>query len=355
MRMGMIFESLVTAAMLLIAPSAFAATTVPVGTLSHLQQQFDDLGAPLQTLTLPNGRTLHYSDTGETGWRPVLFIGGTGTSARAVGMVDYLRSMRRVLKLRFIVVERNGFGDTPFDAKWGYGDYVADIAAVLDKVAIRRFALLGISGGGPYAAHIAAAMPDRIISVHLMAAVARLTAPQLDCSQSRGQLAKTLAGTVQNPRIWWHLPGDSPALAIPGFADRAFEEGARAFFVRGQMGDPLPEAAELLRYCEAPADVSNVKAPVFLYHGAKDMQVVPANARYWQAHFGGKVTLREYAEGRHDVQYRHWDQALLDLAGFGDLLLVCNRGRSRALPSVKAQSVLAAGGTLGLCVWQRSR
>ena len=72
----------------------------------------------MQALKGPGGRTIHYADTGEAGFRPVLFVGGTGTSACAFGMTEFLKSMRVQLKLRLITVERNGFGDTALTPGW---------------------------------------------------------------------------------------------------------------------------------------------------------------------------------------------------------------------------------------------
>ncbi|MGH6910495.1 MAG: hypothetical protein ACREEG_09935, partial [Phenylobacterium sp.] len=67
-----------------------AAEPPSVARVGAIQDRFDPLGPPVQALTLPNGRTVHYADTGEVGWRPVLFVGGTGTSARAFLMTEFL-------------------------------------------------------------------------------------------------------------------------------------------------------------------------------------------------------------------------------------------------------------------------
>ena len=51
--------------------------------------------------------------------------------------------MRRDLKLRFITVERNGFGQTEFDDSLTMTDYVSDVETVLSHLQIDRFALFG--------------------------------------------------------------------------------------------------------------------------------------------------------------------------------------------------------------------
>jgi pimeloyl-ACP methyl ester carboxylesterase len=351
----MIRRALLLALALIAAPARAEAPSV--AHLPALPSRFDPIGPPVVALPGAKGRTLHYADTGEAGWRPVLYIGGTGTSARAMLMTGYLDTLRRQLHLRLISVERNGFGDTAFDPAWSLADYADDVRTVLDHLAIERFALVAISGGGPYAAHVAAALGPRVISLHFAAALAdRLVGDGVNCDMSAGQVAHALAPTVQNPQIWWGFPQTSPTNAIPGFAERAQDEGARAFFIRGQMGDAAPEAAEMQRYCRARlADLApalgKVAAPVFTYYGSADHAVGPTNALFWQTRLGGPVTVRDYPGEGHDVQYRHWDQILIDLSGLAGSgpqarRLVCLHGRAQLLPPARA-----AGGVNGLCVW----
>ena len=345
-------KRLALALLALMSAIAHAGTSVPAPPASF-QTRFDPMGAAVQSLAV-KGRTVHYADTGEAGWRPVLFIGGTGTSARAFLMTGYLETLRRQLHLRLITVERNGFGDTPYDPAWTYDDYVGEVAAVLDHLGAARFGMVAISGGGPYAAHIGSAMPDRLISVHMAAAFANVPSGELDvCGHATPEIAKGLAATVDNPQAWWGYPPSSPTHQIAGFSDRAFDEGARTFFIRGQMGDPTPEAAEMKRYCaQALPVLSTVKAPLFTYYGDADKLVVPANGSVWRAGFGGPVTARDYAGEGHDVQYRHWDQILIDLAGFGGRQLVCTKGKARLLPARQAKRAVAGGGRMGLCMWR---
>ena len=323
-----------------------------IGRIGPIQDRFDAIGAPLKSLTLPNGRTIHYIDTGEAGWRPVLFIGGTGTSARAFEMTEFLQTLRRQLKLRVIAVERNGFGETALTPGWSYGNYVDEVRTVLGHLGATRFSAVAISGGGPYLAHIAAAMPEQLISVHMLAAATRRPAADPVCTLSSAALADLIRSTIQNPAAWWAFPTTSPTHNIPGFTERARDEGARAFFIRGQMGDPAPQVAEAKRYCDPVADVSRVGAPVFIYQGTADLSVPMASADYWRTHFPNVARMRVYAGEGHDIQYRHWDQVLVDISGHSDLTVICAKGRSRAVPEARAQALMKSGASLGTCAWR---
>jgi pimeloyl-ACP methyl ester carboxylesterase len=343
MRIGWLFTPLAIAAA---APLLADAPSVP--SIGPIQNGFDEFGPAVQSLKLPSGRTIHYTDTGYVGGRTVLFIGGTGTSARAAGMTDFLGTLRRQLKLRFIVVERNGFGDTEFAPDWGYKDYAAEVQAVLDRLGVTRFAGIAISGGGPYMAAVAGAMPERVISVHMLATAATNPSGK-QCKVPLGALTKAVQADVQNPQRWWAFPANSPTHRIPGYADRAFEEGARTFFIRGQMGDATPEAAEMLRYCGPAPDVSKVTAPVYIYHGGEDPLVRLDQPEYWRSHYPNVAAFNVYPGEAHDVQYRHWDQVLIELAGFAGQTVVCDAGQSKVVPAKNVSKPM----TLGICAWAK--
>ena len=333
---------------LLLAAIAVPALAKPIAFPDH----FDSIGTPLANLKTSEGRTVHYTDTGEAGWTPMLFIGGVGTSARAPELVAFLDTLRRRLKVRIVAVERNGLGDTAFDPAWTFADYTSEVQQVLQRLGIGRFALVAISGGGAYAGHIAAAMPERITSWHMLAAIASAPAESPVCKADAATLEAMLDQQVGAPRTFWAMPPEGVAAKVPGFADRAADEGAHAYFIAGQHGDARAVAREYHRFCDAPAAVAAFPAPAYFYYGEADKLVPPAQGEYWAARVAGKVTFRRYPGEGHDVQYRHWDQLLLDVAGHGGETLVCAQGRARLLPGLVEPAHLPKGTTLGICAWQ---
>lgn len=312
---------------------------------------FDSIGTPLQSMKTREGRIVHFTDTGEAGWTPMLFIGGVGTSARAPELVAFLDSLRRHLKVRIIAVERNGLGDTAFDPNWTIDDYKSEVRQVLDRLGIQRFALVAISGGGAYAGHIAAAMPDRVTSWHMLAAIASAPTTSPICAADEATLRSQLAPLVAAPRRFWDMPPNGVAGIVPGFVDRAADEGARAFFIAGQQGDVRGIAREYHRFCDAPAPVTAFPAPAFFYYGEADPLVPPSDGAYWASRVAANVTFHRYPGEGHDVQYRHWDQVLLDVAGYGDRTLVCKRGHARMMKLQEVATALTSGATLGICAW----
>lgn len=338
-------KALIAAVALLAAAPAGAKDIV-------FPDHFDPIGTPVAALALPSGRTVHYTDTGEAGWKPMLFIGGAGTSGRAAELVAFLDTMRRRLKLRIITVERNGFGDSAYNPGWTFADYVGDVRAVLGQLKVPRFALVAISGGGAYAGHVAAAMPERLTSWHMLAAISGLGGSSALCGQDEAALATALKPQVGAPRVWWDLPRDGVSAKVRGFADRTADEGAHAFFIAGQGGDPRGMAAEYRRFCQAPAPATRVTAPAFFYYGEADHTVPPAQGEVWAKMARGPVTFRRYPHEGHDTQYRHWDQVLLDVAGVKGTL-VCRNGTARVQPGAINPARLPKGASLGVCAWQK--
>jgi non-heme chloroperoxidase len=276
------------------------------------QRSFDPVPiepGPIRVLDGPDGRRLRYLDLGAAKWTPFVFFGGLATSVGAFGLTEFGRRTRESLSLRAISVERNGLGETPLEPGLGYPAAVDDVLSVLGALGIDRFSLVAISGGGPFAAALAARTPERVRSLHLASAAAGALAGTHGDAPARLADIATLAG---NPAAMWEFPAQSPVHAIPGFMDAARAEGIRALPPgRGELalghewqllsGEPLP-------------DLSAVRAPAYLYWGAEDEVVPSVHAEAWARALPNVVARHEYPGERHDVQYRHWAQILHDLA-----------------------------------------
>ena len=329
------------------APKDGAARPDPAA--FQLQDKFDHIGAEVHSFS-KGGRDIFFLDEGDKDNRAVVFIGGQGTSLEAFQLTEFARTMREELGLRVISVERNGFGESQFDPSLGYGDYTKEVLAVLDHLGVERFAIMAISGGGAYAAHLAAAVPDRVLSLHAGAAVSRTlpTRTEPDCSRSAEDWNKRLAAFTQKPKDWWGVPG-SPVLAIPGWQTRAYADGTRSFYVNGQLGDPAALTHESMLPCgeDAVADTSKIAAPVYLYYGEADQAVTLQEMQQWQAAFSNIAKAAVYPDEGHTVQYRHWDQILADMAGYADHTLVCREAVTKLVPNEE----VAEGEHLGICAW----
>ena len=315
-----------------------------------LANGFDHIGAEVLSVDV-DGRASYFIDDGARDGRPVVFISGQGTSLAAFQLTEFNRTTRLALGLRMISVERNGFGESPLDPTRGYADYAGEVLAVLDHLGVEKFAIVAISGGGAYAAHLAATAPERVLSLHATAASPKTlpTRTEPDCSASLEDTKAKLTAYTHHPKDWWGVPG-SPVLIIPGWQAEAYGDATRSFYVNGQMGDPTALAVEYMLPCskDAVADTAKITAPAYLYWGGADT-VVPVDAmEQWQAALPNVLRATVYDGQGHTVQYRHWDQILTDIAGLGDQTVVCQDDQTRLIPNAD----VLADTFLGNCVWK---
>lgn len=132
-------------------------------------------GGDTQTLVLPCGRSLGFASYGSPTGFPVVFLHGW-PSSRLEGVGASSAALRHGVRL--LALDRPGFGVSSPLAGAGIGPratrHVAnfardDVRAFADALGLRRFSVLGGSGGGPYALACARFLPaDRLAGVALL-------------------------------------------------------------------------------------------------------------------------------------------------------------------------------------------
>lgn len=123
-----------------------------------------------RTVTLPEGRTLAWAEAGDPyGFPLFLFHGFPGSRLEARGVED----IGRRYKVRFIAPDRPGYGRSTFQPGRRITDWPSDVRYLARHLEVKRYSVLGGSGGGPYALACAAAIPsDELASVGLMCSAA---------------------------------------------------------------------------------------------------------------------------------------------------------------------------------------
>src|SRR5919106_2686580 len=114
---------------------------------------------------LPGGRRVGYAEFGDPGGKPVLAIHGTPGSRFMFARTD---RAARARGLRIIAPERPGYGLSDYCHAGSLARLAADAVALADALGLDRFAVLGVSGGGPHALVAASAMLDRVALLALI-------------------------------------------------------------------------------------------------------------------------------------------------------------------------------------------
>jgi len=125
---------------------------------------------------LEDGRRIAYDDIGPRDGFPVLLLHGTPGSRRGPrprGIVLHR------LGIRLITYDRPGYGDSPRIEGRNVADAAQDVLAIVSKLEIERFGVVGRSGGGPHALACGAdeKLRDRITRIAVLVSLAPTDAP----------------------------------------------------------------------------------------------------------------------------------------------------------------------------------
>lgn len=87
---------------------------------------------------------------------------------------------RRSVGVRIVALNRPGYGASTYQPNRRIVDWPRDVAEVADQLRIGRFAVLGVSGGGPYALACGGFLGERLTHVGVVAGVAPLAATGME-------------------------------------------------------------------------------------------------------------------------------------------------------------------------------
>jgi len=116
--------------------------------------------APREQYLMLNGIRLRFLERGPVSGRPMVFLHGTGDNARTWDLIaPHLASCFRVIAL-----DQRGHGKSGWAVPPAYrcGDYMLDLAALIDSLGLEGMVLLGHSMGALHASLYAATNPGRV-------------------------------------------------------------------------------------------------------------------------------------------------------------------------------------------------
>jgi pimeloyl-ACP methyl ester carboxylesterase len=142
---------------------------------------------PFSTLRLPDGRILSYLQVGAPDGPAVFHFHGHGSSRLEALMLE---EQALALGLRVVALDRPGIGRSDPRVGDRLLDWPADVAAAADFLGIGKFAVQGMSAGGPYALACAHLIPERLTACALVSAV-----PPPEIARRAGPRLRRLA--------WW--------------------------------------------------------------------------------------------------------------------------------------------------------
>jgi pimeloyl-ACP methyl ester carboxylesterase len=277
-------------------------------------------------LTLRDGRQLGYSEFGAPDGRPIIYCHGFPASRLEMRLGHEVAARSGI---RLIAPDRPGYGLSDFQPGRRISDWPRDVAELADALALRRFGVLGISGGGPYALACAAVLPNRVTVVGIVCGLGRLDVREATAGMSRfGRLSfaltrrapaasqilsRALAPVLRrSPQLILKLlasalpPPDAKVLSDPivlGLLADAFREGLR----QGGRGVAL----DLALYAQPwEFAVESIRVPCHLWHGEQDRTVPVAMGKRLAAAIPGCCARFYPDEGHFSLPVRRMDEIL---------------------------------------------
>jgi pimeloyl-ACP methyl ester carboxylesterase len=244
------------------------------------------------TVAVGTGRRLGFAEFGPHDGRPIVWLHGTPGARRQIP--EEARLLAHERGLRIVGIDRPGIGSSTPHLYDDVRGFAGDLFTVADSLGLDELAVIGLSGGGPYALAAGHLRPDRVVAVAVLGGVAPTRGPDA-AEGGLVSLAVRMAPLVALTRVPAGLaltgavrltrPVASPAIdlyaRLSPAGDRALlrRPEFKAMFLddllngsRKQLSAPI---ADLLLFSrEWGFRLADVHVPVRWWHGDAD-HIVP--------------------------------------------------------------------------------
>lgn len=264
------------------------------------------------SIRLSNGRSVDYCGIGPADSPVVLYCHGTPGSRLELLLARPALERNR-LPIRLIALNRPGYGRSSFSPVRGFLLWADIVDETADRLGIDRFAVLGASGGSPFALACAYSLPDRIDRVAIVAGIAPPDTPGM--SQAAALSDEYVSGVIRSLRygsLWFGSrvglaglltrrliaglgPSDRQALGDPRARD-SLERVVREAFAQGGRA-AVAESGLFMRPWDF--DPASVTQQVHFWHGMEDTRVPPDVAES----FAGRIRRAECLLWPHEGHF----------------------------------------------------
>jgi pimeloyl-ACP methyl ester carboxylesterase len=280
----------------------------------------------VKKLALRDGRTLGYAEYGDPKGKPLVYCHGFPASRFEA---ELTAAAATETGLRIIAADRPGFGESEFQPGRTLLGWADDISELADALGMDRFAVLGVSGGGPYALACARRIPRRLTSIGIVGSLGPLAGTRLLTEMRwparlffglsrrspallRLVLKNLLPFLRRQPSVTLKLltiaaPAADRVVLARTEAKRILAASMKEAFRGGVQGT----ITELDLYSRpwgfAPDEISE---RVHLWHGAVDATVPPSHGRFLAAALPHCRPSFVAGEGHFSLPLKHMEEIL---------------------------------------------
>jgi pimeloyl-ACP methyl ester carboxylesterase len=251
-----------------------------------------------RTVRAADSRRLTTQTYGDPEGKPVFLLHGTPGSR--LGPHPRSSVLHR-LGVRLISFDRPGYGESDRMEGRQVADVAPDVRAIADAYGLRKFAVVGRSGGGPHALACAALMPERTTRAAVLVSIAPRSADGLDWFDGMAQsnvieftaASNGYKGMAAHTKPVADAIRADPASLIARLQAELPDPDKRVVADRGIRSMLVETYAEAMRtsdygwiddalaFCSPWGfDLAAVTVPVLLWHGANDVFSPVSHARW---------------------------------------------------------------------------
>lgn len=274
---------------------------------------------------LSDGRRLAYAEYGDPNGKPIFYFHGWPGS-RLSGRETHNAAQK--LKIRVISPDRPGYGFSDFHKDRTLLDWPKDIIELADILKIKKFAIMGASGGGPYVAVCAYKIPERVTTAGIIVGLAPVN------------IKENLKGMALRGRVGWANYHRFPFLrklasfgaklqfvnfmwlgrlvAFPTKQDKAIfsmanpSGGSSATNEAFRQGISGPEHDLKIYTDDWGFDLCKIKSKVYLWYGAKDRCAPLEMGKFYKSEIPGSKLFID-GDGGHLARYYYEEDILRKL------------------------------------------
>lgn len=279
-----------------------------------------------RTVSLPDGRLLGYAEYGDPQGYPIFYFhGGNSSRLEAAWIAD----AAAVHHIRLIAPDRPGFGLSDPQPERTILSWAADVESLANALSLTRFAVMGLSGGGPHAAVVARQRPERVTAAAIISGPAPPEVPNRFKGMFLPVRLNLLAARYVPFLSRWFLAKMGGSYADPEKFLNMVKRGIPT--PDRELAEQRPEAIQ--QFCAAAVEshrqgvdgdfietqlysrmwgfrLSEISVPVALWYGEVDNFVPPAMGHYYASQIP-KSTLHIVPDGGHFSTINNYVDAIL--------------------------------------------
>ena len=281
---------------------------------------------------LADGRDLAWCSYGDAEGVPVMALHGTPGSRLKYATAD---STARAYRIRLVSLDRWGYGLSDPHPAPTLRAFAEDVSSLADALGLDRFGVVGISGGGPFAAALAACLPRRVSALALVVPVGEIKPPGRRppmstfhrlCFDALPHVPGAVRGTFGMFRLVTRMSPTTAArlaAARAGAADRAvfrqpgFAAALGATFREGLARGAVGPVIDISLFARPwRIDLGEIAAPARVWIGTADRNVPRGPAEALASAIPGATLSRREGAGHFWIA-RQFDEVLAWLAAAG--------------------------------------